>query len=250
MKRFLLVMFVFFIGISLAAEETLSIDSLVISIKSEQQEALNEGNSEKLMEVRYKLERLAAFGEKEWLIDYYQAFNYYRMCNITYDDKEKQQKYVEMAREMIEKSIEQKDDFAESHILYSSILGLEISFKPYLGMKNGIKSGKEIELAHKLDPDNPRAYLVGGTSALNTPPIFGGGVDKAIEKLNRAVELFKEEEEDRGIYPDWGRDNVYIWLGIAFEKKDEKDKALEYYKKALEVNPDNGWAKSLIKERE
>jgi len=249
MKRFLLVMFVFFIGISLAAEETLSIDSLVISIKKDQNDALNEGNVLKLKDIGNKLERLATFGEKEWLIDYYLAYNYYMMNNFTQDNKEKE-KWVEEAKTIIERSIGKKDDFSESHALYSSILGLEIGLKPYLGMKNGIKSGKEIEKAYKLDPDNPRIYLIDGIGALHTPKIFGGGIDKALEKLNRAVELFQKEKEDRGIYPDWGRDEIFIWLGIAFEEKEEKDKALLFYKKALEVNPDNGWAKSLIKERE
>ncbi|MCK4422248.1 tetratricopeptide repeat protein, partial [candidate division WOR-3 bacterium] len=41
---------------------------------------------------------------------------------------------------------------------------------------------------------------------------------------------------------------VFIWLGITYEKKEEKDKALLFFKKALEVNPDNGWAKHLIEE--
>ena len=247
MKELLSILLIGFVPFLGKAQENGLVDSLIITIKAEQKEALNNADTLKLKEIATRLDRLSSFGEKEWLIDYYLAYNYYSMCNLTQDKKEKG-RYIEEAKKMIEKSINKKDDFSESHAFYSSILGMEIGLKPYLGMKNGIKSGKEIEKAHKLEPNNPRVYIIEGISAIHTPALFGGGIDKALEKLNRAVELFQKEKEDRGIYPDWGRDEVFIWLGITYEKKEEKDKALLFFKKALEVNPDNGWAKHLIEE--
>jgi len=245
MKKFLFILLVGLIPFLAKAQEEVNVDSLIIILKAEQQEALNNGDSQKFKEIGINLERLASFGEKEWLINYYLSYNYYRMSNLT-EDKEENKKYIEAAKKTIEKSIEEKDDFSESHTLYSSILGLEIGIKPHLGMKNGIKSGKEIAKAHKLNPNNPRAYLIEGISALHTPKMFGGGVAKALEKLNKAEALYKLQKEDTGIYPDWGWDNVYIWLGKVYGKKGEKEKEIEFYKKALEVNPDNGWAKELL----
>jgi len=245
MKKFYLIIILLLFPTLTKAEEGTSIDSLIISLKEQQQVALNDADIEKFKQVAVKLERLSTFGERDWLINYYLAYNYYRMSTIT-QDKGDATKYIEEAKKLILKSIEQKDDFVESHALYSSILGLEIGLKPHLGMINGVKSGKEIAKAYKLEAKNPRVYLVDGIGALNTPPIFGGGIDKAVEKLTEAKEIFEIETSDRGIYPDWGKDEVYIWLGITFEKKEEVSKALQFYKKTLEVNPDNGWAKKLI----
>lgn len=244
MKKFLLLTLLLILQISLIADE--SIDSLIIFLKVEQQEALNNADLKKFNDITNKLERLSTFEEKEWLINYYLAYNYYRMSSIA-QDKEESKKFISEAKKYIDKSIELKDDFAESHALYSSILGFEISFKPQLAMVNGIKSGQEIEKAHKFEVDNPRVCLIDGMMTLHKPPMFGGGADNAITKLKKAIELFETEPEDIGIYPDWGMDEVYIWLGVSYEKKEEKSKALEFYKNAIEVNPDNGWAKSLIK---
>ncbi len=244
MKKFLLLTLLLIIPVISRANE--SIDSLVIFLKKEQREALNNADLTKFIDVANKLERLSTFGEKEWLINYYLAYNYYRMTSIT-QDKEESNKFISEAKKYIQKSVELKDDFAEGRALYSSILGFEISFKPELTMTNGIKSIQEIEKANKLDDNNPRICLIDGMMTLNKPPMFGGGADNAITKLKKAIELYKNESEDMGIYPDWGMDEAYIWLGMSYEQKEEKSKALEYYKKAIEVNPDNGWAKALIK---
>ncbi len=57
---------------------------------------------------------------------------------------------------------------------------------------------------------------------------------KAQGKTTEALEIFKENVEN---YPNnW---NVYDSLGEAYNDGGEKDKALEYYKKALEMAPQN-----------
>ena len=243
MKKFLVVISLLIVTVNLKAGD--SVDSMIVSLKVDQQEALNQGDMDKFTDIANKLERLSTFGEKEWLIHYYLSYNYYRMSTIS-EDEEASGKYIEQAKKWIEKSLEEKGDFAESHILYSSVLGFEIGINPRLAMTNGVKSVREVEKAQKLDDKNPRAYLVDGMMTLNRPSMFGGGADRALPKLNKAVELFNNEEDDMGIYPEWGEDEVYIWLGITYEKKEDKSKALEYYRKALEVNPENGWAKQMI----
>jgi len=248
MKKVLLVMFICIVMV-LKADDKQTVDAHLLTIKSAQQEAVDEGNVEKLKEISSKLERLSTFGDKKWLVDYYLALNNYRISTILYENKEMSEKYLESAKELIQKSIAGKDDFAESHALFTSILGMEIGFKPQLGMTNGIQSGKEIGKAKKLDPENPRVYMIDGTGKLYTPKMFGGGIDKAIGLFEKSAELFLQEK-DMGIYPDWGRDEVYVWLGNAYKERKEDSTATEFYKKALEINPDCGWAKVLLGEFE
>jgi tetratricopeptide (TPR) repeat protein len=227
------------------AKEKQTLENHLLSIKVEQQEAINKGDLDKFKELASKLERLSTLGEKEWLVKYYLAFNYYRMAPIT-EDKEISKKYIETAKKVIVESIEGKKDFADSRALYSAILGYEIGLSPQLAMINGMQSGKEIEEAKKLAPDNPRVNLLEGTNKLYTPAMFGGGVDKAIEILKKSAALF-EKEEEKGIYPDWGKDEIYIWLGNAYKERKDDSTATAFYKKALEVNPDCGWAKEILK---
>lgn len=246
MKKVLLVMFVIFITVGIKAKEKATVDEHILAVKAEQRDAVDKGDLEKLKEISSKLERLATFGDKEWLVNYYLALNSYRISTVAYDNKEMSEKYIESAKEAVQKSIKDKDDFSESHALFSSILGMEIGFKPHLGMTNGIQSGREIEKAKKLDPENPRVYMIDGTGKLYTPAMFGGGIDKAIGLFEKSAELFLQEK-DRGIYPDWGKDEVYVWLGNAYKEKKEDSTATIFYKKALQVNPDCGWAKEILK---
>jgi len=248
MKKALLIMFVFIVLV-LKADDKQTVDEHLLTIKSAQQEAVDEGDVEKLKEISTKLERLSTFEDKEWLVNYYLALNYYRIGTILYEDKEISEKHIVSAKEAVQKSIAGKDDFADSHALFASILGMEIGFKPELGMTNGMKSAQELEKAKKLDPENPRAYMIEGTSKLYTPKMFGGGVDKAIALFEKSEELFLQEEK-REIYPDWGSDEIYVWLGNAYKEKKEDSTATRFYKKALEINPDCGWAKVLLGEFE
>jgi len=61
--------------------------------------------------------------------------------------------------------------------------------------------------------------------------------------FNTALELFKLNADE---YPDSG--NVYDSLGEAYLKIGNKEKAVECYKKSIELNPDNKSATKILKE--
>ena len=56
----------------------------------------------------------------------------------------------------------------------------------------------------KLDPENPRPYLLKGQSAMYTPPQYGGGKEVALPLLEQAVEKFKSFKPKSSIMPNWG----------------------------------------------
>jgi Tfp pilus assembly protein PilF len=47
--------------------------------------------------------------------------------------------------------------------------------------------------------------------------------------------------------PSWGKDEAYTFLGMAYNQKGETEKAREYLKKALAINPDNDFTKEELK---
>lgn len=67
------------------------------------------------------------------------------------------------------------------------------------------QSAAAIKKGQEIDPKNPRLYYLEGSNLFNTPEQFGGGKSKAKPVLEKAVELYKEENKTRKpMYPKWG----------------------------------------------
>jgi tetratricopeptide (TPR) repeat protein len=152
-------------------------------------------------------------------------------------------KYVHDGIEHLNASIKFNENFAESHALLGSMLGQKIGISPWRAFYLGPRSGSAIKKAVEIEPQNPRAYLIAGISALFTPKIFGGGENKSRLHLEKAARLFEEFQPESPIFPDWGHEEAYAWLGIVASRMDSLDLAEYYFKKSLDVNPDFGWVK-------
>ena len=71
----------------------------------------------------------------------------------------------------------------------------------------GMQASKDLQIATKLNPDNPRIYYLQGESLLGTPVAFGGGKDKAKPLFEKAIALFKTDKP-KPLWPNWGMDNA------------------------------------------
>ncbi len=67
----------------------------------------------------------------------------------------------------------------------------------------GMQAAKDLEIATKLNPDNPRIYYLQGESLMNTPVAFGGGKDKAKPMFEKAIALYKKDKP-KPMWPNWG----------------------------------------------
>lgn len=134
----------------------------------------------------------------------------------------------------------------ETHALLSAVYGQQAGAARGVGaMRPGMRAGTEIERALDLDRDNPRVWLLRGTNALYTPAMWGGGQDKALEALQRSVQLFANDTQ-RGPLPTWGRAEAYAWLGIIHSRKREYEQARAAYTEALRLEPSYGWVRDLL----
>lgn len=68
----------------------------------------------------------------------------------------------------------------------------------------GKAAGDALQKATKLNANNPRVYYLQGMSMMGTPVQFGGGKDKAMPLLEKAIELYKSEKPAT-LYPHWGQ---------------------------------------------
>ncbi|HEX8451663.1 MAG TPA: tetratricopeptide repeat protein [Longimicrobium sp.] len=134
----------------------------------------------------------------------------------------------------------------ETHALLAAVYGQQAGAARGVGaMRPGMRAGTEIERAMDIDRDNPRVWLLRGTNALYTPAMWGGGQDKALEALQRSVQLFANDAQ-RGPLPTWGRAEAYAWLGIVHSRKREYAQARVAYNEALRLEPSYGWVRDLL----
>ncbi len=74
-------------------------------------------------------------------------------------------------------------------------------------MTYGVKASEYLNIAIKLNPDNPRIYYLQGESMFGTPAAFGGGKDKAKPLFEKALALYKVEKP-KPMWPNWGKERT------------------------------------------
>jgi hypothetical protein len=75
-------------------------------------------------------------------------------------------------------------------------------------MKYGSVTDDELQKAVQLNPNNPRIYLLEGTSLMYKPGMFGGGPKAACPVLTVAAQKFANFKPASPLHPDWGLVNV------------------------------------------
>ena len=227
---------------------------LLTSGKNNLQQGINENNLDAMYAARATFERALADKNLSAWSHYYIALTDYRIANYLLaqgkKNKDRASKHLKEAAEHLEEVTREditREDArtiaAEVFALLSSVYGRQISLSGIKGMFLGPKSGNLLKKAEQLAPDNPRVVLTAAISAFNTPKMWGGSKERAIEGFQRAAHLFSREKPTDPIHPVWGHSETYAWLGIAYMDRDEKDSARAAFEKALEIDPDNGWVK-------
>lgn len=250
MVKFLSLIISLLIFITVSEADSITPDNLIIKGKKLVRDGLNGWDEKDLLKARALFERALSQDEDNYLYHYYVGYADYRLA-IFYKEEDKMIKYLDDGIKYLEKSIKLNDKFSDSHALLGSLYGTKISIKWWLAITLGPKSRNELKKAIELDPKNPRAYLVDGISKYHTPTMWGGGIDKAIKSLLKAVSLYESATPPDSLMPGWGHDEAYIWLGLCYMKEKDYKKAKIQFVKALEINPQNGWVKyQLLKKVE
>ncbi|MEM9855962.1 MAG: tetratricopeptide repeat protein [Bacteroidota bacterium] len=152
--------------------------------------------------------------------------------------------YFKKTKDHIEELIDNGYQEGNSRALLSSIYGWEMGYSPWKGMFLGGKSSSNLEKATKADASSPLVWQIYGGSKLFTPKAFGGSVTDAIEAYEKSVSLY--ESNPALTKSNWRYLDALAWLGQAYEKNNQIDKARKTYEKALQVEPGFGWAKYVL----
>lgn len=248
----LLFILIFLVGIAVLPDSTSSAqtggaDPLILEGKVLLKTGLDGNDLEKIMQARALFERALADPDREALAHYYAALADYRLANLLIQsDRKRTRTYLNDSIDHLKEATQLDGEFAEAYALLSGVYGQKIGLNPLQSIVLGPRSGKAIERAVALTPDNPRVVLLQAVGLYYTPKAFGGDREKAIAGFQRAAGLFEQEVVTDTIQPDWGNDEIYAWIGIACKDAGEIEKAREAYEKALEINPECGWVKYVL----
>jgi hypothetical protein len=153
-------------------------------------------------------ERIATAEKDKWLPWYYAA---YITTILSYQEQDKNQVdgILDKAQMFIDEADTLEPNNSEIYAVKAFVLSARIMVNPMTrGAQYGPKSGTMLEKAIELNPDNPRPYMLKGSSAFYTPAAFGGGKDKAKPLFETSLEKYSSFKPANELMPDWGEERA------------------------------------------
>jgi len=201
---------------SLEAARRTRNESQLQSLKTQLEQRVNQNQDD--AQTPYQLALVQVY-----LVDVYEARK----------DKKSAGTAVDKAIEAAQRSLQLNEKSADTHSLLADLYGRKISLGNgmFAGPKYGPKVDEENQRAMALDDKNPRVWASSGRKFLMAPKMFGGDVLKAIDSFQKSLSL------------DPSQDEAWVWLAKAYQKQGDKPKAREAIQRALQLNPDNQFAK-------
>lgn len=219
----------------------------VAAARHDLQAAVNHGDLAALLAVRARFAALSAAEPDVAVLHDWTAYATWRALPLQMQkDRKVAEKLGDDAIAHAEKALAADPKDAEALAILGGLQGLMTGLRPADMMTLGPQSGANLARAASLAPANPRVALLQGIGDLHKPAQFGGGPEVALPDFRRAQELFAKESVTDTTALDWGRDDAFLWEGQALAGQNEWEKARDAYRRALEVNPANGWVRTSL----
>lgn len=151
--------------------------------------------------------------------------------------------YVAATEENLKVLIGKNKRWAEPHALLASLYGLELAYDPWKGMFLGPKSSSLMMKALALKDSSPLVHKLYGNSKFFAPADYGGDVNEAIAAYETSVKLSEKAGRTDN---NWFYLDTMAFLGQAYAKKGNRERAMAYYEKALAIEPEFGWVKYVL----
>ena len=142
-------------------------------------------------------------------------------------------------------AIEADKQFAEAHALQSACYGYLATLGGFGAISNGRKSGKAMDAATSIAPQNPRVILVDGIGLGFRPKIAGGDKAKAYARSREAAAAYDSIRSVPGA-PNWGAPEAWYWVGRGAEDAGDTAAARKAYERALALASDFAAARKRL----
>jgi hypothetical protein len=173
-----------------------------------------------LTDLANSFERIAEAEKNQWLAYYYAAY-----CNATAGlmagsggdmmaaKADKTDPYADKAEKQIKKAEELMKDNSEILVVKKMVATLRMIGDPMSRyMTYGPEAAQALEAAKKLDPNNPRVYLLEAQDKFYTPAEFGGSKDEAKVLFEKSKQLYETFKPATAVHPNWGKATVTNFL--------------------------------------
>ena len=152
-------------------------------------------------ELYVQFEQLYAVNKTNWLIPYYAGMTRSIMCLLKMGDKDV------LANDALlwvrrAKSIMANDEvYCAESLAYTAKMSVNplLRWLTYEG-----KIIKALSLAKKLNPNNPRVYVLEANIQQKIPYIFGGGCNSVKPLIQKAELCFNIQTKPNSVEPSWG----------------------------------------------
>lgn len=165
-----------------------------------------------LIDLANSFERMAEAEKSQWLPFYYAAY-----CKVTAGlmmnsggdimsgNAAKTDPIADQADNLLSKAEALSKDNSEIFILKKMIATLRLMGDPMNRFMTYGPLGEEaLQTAIKLNPENPRIYLLQGQDKFFTPEQFGGSKSEAKTLFETAIKKFGTFRPETSIHPAWG----------------------------------------------
>lgn len=117
------------------------------------------------------------------------------------------------AEELVNKAEALSKDNSEIWIVKKQIATLRMMGDPMNRyMTYGPAAAEALATAKKLDPENPRVYLLEGQDKFYTPEQFGGSKEEAKKLFEAALKKYEAFKPESTIHPSWGAGQAKYFL--------------------------------------
>lgn len=168
-------------------------------------ELMNTGDPAALKAVAAKLERAAAVAPADWLPPYYRGYALLINVFVSKEDGDAKDKTLDQAEAAIAQARQLHGDESELLTLQAYLYQARLGISPMLRSRQfSPRVNEAVAQAKKLNPANPRPYLVGANNVYYTPAMFGGGAVAAKPLYAEAQARFAAFTPANALAPNWG----------------------------------------------
>ena len=193
----LFIFFILLVQLQVQAQATNQSKALEAAVMQFNQATKNQA----YQELYLQFEQLYALNKTNWLIPYYAGMTRSIMCLLKMGDRDA------LANDALlwvgrAKSIMANDEvYCAESLAYTAKMSVNPALR-WFSYEGKIK--KALSFAKKLNPSNPRAYVLEANIQQKIPFIFGGGC-KSVKPLIQKAELcFNAQTKVNSVEPSWG----------------------------------------------
>lgn len=170
-----------------------------------------------LKDLSASFERIGDAEKTQWLPYYYAALTQvnaaYMMSMGKQGMADVTDPMADKAEQLLNKAEALNKDNSEIYVVRKMIATLRMMADPMNRyMQYGPAAQEALETAKKLNPENPRVFLMEGQDKFYTPEQYGGSKEEAKKLFEQAQQEFDSYKPASDIDPNWGRNIVQYFL--------------------------------------